>query len=158
MRLSILWRIMEIEEHRTLREYQWPVTTIMWSWSLRFIYTADQTGDGAVVLILETSEVSAILVFYNENNSIFSVNGALTRRRLHFWRHFLVKPKILLNLVISNWLWKKANKNQKTVLQKKIGCLSVYVSQMIEVGKYKNRCGKHPRTTMLILKICVVPL
>ena len=54
-------------------------------------------------------------------------------------------------------LYKKANKHQKTVLQKKIGCLSVYMSQMIEVGKYKNRCGKHPRTTML-LKICVVPL
>ena len=24
---------------------------------------------------------------------------------LHFWRHFLVKHKILPNLVISNWLW-----------------------------------------------------
>ena len=36
---------------------------------------------------------------------VFSVNGALTCRRLHFLRHFLVKLKILPNLVISNWLW-----------------------------------------------------
>ena len=36
---------------------------------------------------------------------VFSVNGALTCRRPHFWRHFLVKHKILPNLVISNWLW-----------------------------------------------------
>ena len=30
---------------------------------------------------------------------------ALTRSGLHFWRHFLVKHKILPNLVISYWLW-----------------------------------------------------
>ena len=36
---------------------------------------------------------------------VFSVNGALTCSGLHFWRHFLVKHKILPNLVISNWLW-----------------------------------------------------
>ena len=36
---------------------------------------------------------------------VFSVNGALTCRGLHFWLHFLVKHKILSNLVIRNWLW-----------------------------------------------------
>ena len=36
---------------------------------------------------------------------VCSVNGALTCRRLHFWRHFLLKLKILPNLVIVNWLW-----------------------------------------------------
>ena len=62
----------------------------------------------AVVLTLETSEVSAILVFTTKTTQsrpqVFSVNGALTCRRLHFW-HFLVKDKILPNLVVSNWLW-----------------------------------------------------
>ena len=58
---------------------------------------------------LETSEVSAILVFTmkitQSHFQVFSVKGALTCRRLHFWRHFLVKQKILSNLVISKWLW-----------------------------------------------------
>ena len=35
----------------------------------------------------------------------FSVNGALTCSGLHFLRYFLVKQKILPNLVIINWLW-----------------------------------------------------
>ena len=47
--------------------------------------------------------------FHNQNNSTSSPgllgNGALTCSGLHFWRHFLVKHKILPNLVISNWLW-----------------------------------------------------
>ena len=38
-------------------------------------------------------------------SQVFSINGSLTCRGLHFWRHFLVKHKILPNLVISNWLW-----------------------------------------------------
>ena len=42
----------------------------------------------AVVLTLETSEVSAILVFTTKTTQsrpqVFSVNGALTYRRLHF--------------------------------------------------------------------------
>ena len=63
----------------------------------------------AVVLTLETSEVSDILVFTTKTTQprpqVFSVNGALTCRRLQFLRHFLVKHKILPNLVISNWLW-----------------------------------------------------
>ena len=64
----------------------------------------------AVVLTLETSEMSAInFIFYNQNYSTSSPgllgNGALTCSRLHFWRHFLVKHKILPNLVISDWLW-----------------------------------------------------
>ena len=36
---------------------------------------------------------------------VCSVNGALTCRRLHFWRHFLLKHKIFPNLIIVNWLW-----------------------------------------------------
>ena len=47
--------------------------------------------------------------FHNQNNSTSSPgllgNGALTCSGLHFWRHFLVKHKVLSNLVISNWLW-----------------------------------------------------
>ena len=31
--------------------------------------------------------------------------SALTCSGLHFWHHFLVKHKILPNLVLSNWLW-----------------------------------------------------
>ena len=42
----------------------------------------------AVVFTLETSEVSAILVFTTKTNQsrpqVFSVNGALTCKRLHF--------------------------------------------------------------------------
>ena len=62
----------------------------------------------AVVLTLETSEMSAFF-FHNQNNSTLSPgllgNGALTCSRLHFLRHFLGKHKILPNLVISKWLW-----------------------------------------------------
>ena len=47
--------------------------------------------------------------FHNQNNSTSSpgllVNGALTCSTQHFWRHLVVKHKILPNLVISNWLW-----------------------------------------------------
>ena len=62
----------------------------------------------AVVLTLEMSQMSAYF-FHNQNNSTSSPgllgNGALTCTRLHFWGHFLVKHKILPNLVSSNWLW-----------------------------------------------------
>ena len=47
--------------------------------------------------------------FHNQNNSTSSpgllANGAITCSGLHFWRHFVVKNKILRNFVISNWLW-----------------------------------------------------
>ena len=63
----------------------------------------------AVVLTLETSEVSAILVLTTKTTlprpQVFSINDALICRGLHFWRHFLVKHKIRPNLVFSNWLW-----------------------------------------------------
>ena len=47
--------------------------------------------------------------FHNQNNSTSSPTGlfgndALSCSGLHFWRHFLVKHKIVPNLVISNWL------------------------------------------------------
>ena len=62
----------------------------------------------AVVLTLETSEVSAIFVVTTKitqpRPQVFSVNCALTCSGLHFLRHFLDKHKILQNLVISNWL------------------------------------------------------
>ena len=55
------------------------------------------------------NEWNARLFFHNQNNPTSSpgllVNGAVTCSGLHFWRHFLVKNKILPNLVISNWLW-----------------------------------------------------
>ena len=63
----------------------------------------------AVVLTVETSEMSAIFFFHNQNNSTSPLgplgNGALTCSGLHFWRHSLVKHNILPNLVVSNWLW-----------------------------------------------------
>ena len=43
--------------------------------------------------------------FHNQNNSTLSLgngNSALTCRRLHFWHHFLVKHRILPNLVTVN--------------------------------------------------------
>ena len=50
----------------------------------------------AVVLTLETSEVSIILVFTKKTTQprpqVFSVNGALTCRRLHYCRH--LKPAL----------------------------------------------------------------
>ena len=79
----------------------------------------------AVVLTLETSEVSAILVFTTKTTQprpqVFSVKGALTCRRLPFLRHFVVKHKILPNLIISNWLWRimrviLANQNWGNIL------------------------------------------
>ena len=63
----------------------------------------------AVALTLETREMSAFFFFYNQNISTSSPGllgkGGLTWSGLYFWRHFLVKHKILPNLVISNWLW-----------------------------------------------------
>ena len=63
----------------------------------------------AVVFTLESSEVSAIFAFTTKTTQpcpqVFSVNGASTCSGLHFWHHFLIKHKILPNLVISNWLW-----------------------------------------------------
>ena len=70
--------------------------------------------------------MSAIFQFHNQNNStsspeVFSVNGALIGENAAFWRHFLVKHKILPNLVIVNWLWwiKRAllaNQNRENIL------------------------------------------
>ena len=36
---------------------------------------------------------------------VFSVNGALTCKKVHFWRHRFIKRKILPHLVIRSWLW-----------------------------------------------------
>ena len=80
------------------------------------------------------SEVSTILVFTTKITQpcpqVFSVKGALTCRGLHFWRHFLVKHKILPNFVISNWLWwimrvPLANQNRGNILNEYLnnGCL-----------------------------------
>ena len=50
-----------------------------------------------------------LFFFHNQNNSTSSPglldNGTLTCSGLHFLHHFLIKNKILPNLVISNWLW-----------------------------------------------------
>ena len=52
---------------------------------------------------------------------VFSVNGALTCKNAAFLTSFLVKHKILPNLVISNWLWRimrllLANQNRGYIL------------------------------------------
>ena len=69
--------------------------------------------------------MSAIFVFTTKTTQphpqVFLVNGSLTCRRLHFWRHFLIKHKILPNLFISYWLWwiKRlllANQNRGNIL------------------------------------------
>ena len=57
---------------------------------------------------------------------VFSVKGALTCRSLHFWRHFLIKHKMLPNFVISNWLWwimrvLLANQNWENILNEYSG-------------------------------------
>ena len=122
MRLSILWRIMEIEEGvirrgRTPRRItpseisiivhmiRKPNSIIV----LLFFQKPLFRLVPAAVLNLETSEVSAILVFRTKTTQprpqVFSVNGVLTCKRLHFWRHFLLKDKILPNLVISKCFW-----------------------------------------------------
>ena len=43
------------------------------------------------------TSIDVKFTFYNARLGLFS--------SLHFWRHFLVKHKILPNVVISNWLW-----------------------------------------------------
>ena len=52
------------------------------------MFLAIISANPAVVLTLEKSEVSAILVFTTKTTQsrpqVFSVNGALTCRRLHF--------------------------------------------------------------------------
>ena len=119
--------------------------------------------------VFKTPTRYLISLFAKPKTEIDNPFPPLTCQSRRLFRILIQEPK---NFIFSRKLWslsiitvllslyslyKKANKHQKTVLQKKIGCLSVYVSQMIEFGKYKNRCGKHPRTTML-LKICVAPL
>ena len=63
----------------------------------------------AEFLLLKRVKCPPFFVFTTKTTQprpqVFSVNGALTCRRLHFWRHFFVKHKILPNLVISNWFW-----------------------------------------------------
>ena len=70
---------------------------------------APQVRAWAPLLAINENEWGVLhFCFYNQNNSTSSPgllgNGALTCSGLHFWRHFLVKQKILPNLVISNWL------------------------------------------------------
>ena len=108
MRLSIVfWRIMEIEDSVIYSRCR-PSSCVLAVFAM-FLAIIKFRLVPAVVLTLETSEVSAILVFTMKTTQsgpqVFSVDGALICRRLHFWRHFLVKHKILPNLVISNWLW-----------------------------------------------------
>ena len=72
--------------------------------------SAPQVRAWAPLLAIDESEWSVPhFCFYNQNNSTSSPgllgNGALTCSGLHFWRHFLVKHKILLNSVTSNWVW-----------------------------------------------------
>ena len=71
---------------------------------------APQVLAWALLLAINENEWSVPhFCFYNQNNSTSSPgllgNGALTCSGLHFWRHFLVKHKILLNSVTSNWVW-----------------------------------------------------
>ena len=62
-----------------------------------------------LVITLETSEKSATFVFTTKTTQprpqIVSVNGALTCKKLFFWRHRFINRKILPNLAISSWLW-----------------------------------------------------
>ena len=77
----------------------------------RFTYrSAPQVRAWAPLLAINESEWSVPhFCFYNQNNSTSSPgllgNGALTCSGLHFWPHFFVKHKILLNSVTSNWVW-----------------------------------------------------
>ena len=80
---------------------------------VKFIFDSVRLGLSSTANILQIADVALRVVF--------SVNGALTCRRLHFWRHFLIKQKILPNLVISNWLWwimrvLSANQNWENIL------------------------------------------
>ena len=64
----------------------------------------------ALVLTLETSEVSSILAFTTKTTQtrplVFSVNSSLINlQKAAFLTSFPVKHKILPKLVISNWLW-----------------------------------------------------
>ena len=76
-----------------------------------------------------------ILVFTKKTTQprpqVFLVIGALTCRRLHVWRHFLVKHKIFPNLVISNWLWwimhvLLANQNWGNIHSKQLLCMILF--------------------------------
>ena len=62
-----------------------------------------------LVLNFGMSEMSAIFVFTTKTTQpcpqVFAVNGALTCRKLHFWRHWFINHKILPNFVICSWLW-----------------------------------------------------
>ena len=77
----------------------------------RFTYSsAPQVCAWAPLLAINESEWSVPhFCFYNQNNSTSSPgllgNGALTCSGRHFWPHFFVKRKILLNSVTSNWVW-----------------------------------------------------
>ena len=62
-------------------------------WNVRhFFFTTKTTQPRPQVL-------SVTVPFKAQVLQVKTCNG------LHFWRHFLVKHKVLPNLVISNWLW-----------------------------------------------------
>ena len=137
MKLSVLWRIMEIEEG-VIR-----ITPSEISLVLHMIRKPNSITDCfiihslKIIPSLKTYLKHASSYSWNEWNvrhfvsttkttqprpQVFSVNGALTcKNAAFFWRHFLAKHKILPNLVISNWLWwimgvPLANQNRANVL------------------------------------------
>ena len=59
----------------------------------------------AVVLTLETTEMSAIFFLQPKQLNLVPRSSRLTCSGLHFLTSFLVKHKRLSNLVIINWLW-----------------------------------------------------
>ena len=124
MRLSILWRIMEIEEG-VIRRGRRPRRITPSEMSFRVVqlrkYSANSRCRPPSCLLAVFAMFFAIIMpssscsfyswnewslryfyFHNQNNSV-----SFPRRfnLLHFWRGFLAKHKILPNLVIRNWLW-----------------------------------------------------
>ena len=90
------------------RTVKWLQNFLKWVDSLT--RGAPQVRAWAPLLAINENEWSVPhFCFYNQNNSTSSPgllgNGALTCSGLHFWRHFFVKRKILLNSVTSNWVW-----------------------------------------------------
>ena len=127
MRLSIFWRIMEIEEgviRRGRRPRRVTPSEISSSCVLalrgRFL---------AITLPRsypwKERNVPHFLFSQPKQLNLVPRSSRLTvplpARTLHFWRHFLVKHKILSNFVISNWLlWIMrallANQNRGNIL------------------------------------------
>ena len=169
MRLSILWRIMEIEEG-VIRRGRRP----------RRVTPSEISSSCVLALrgmfLAITLPRSYSWKEWNVPHFLFSqpkqlnlvprssrLTVPLPARTLHFWRHFLVKHKIRPNFVISNWLlWIMrallANQNRGNILNEYyLSYITVYSTVVVFLVNGKIKWMKELISLIEALSILASP-